>query len=72
MSVRDVSPNTLRKETIAVVKSIDAVVENIEEVARERGCAPEELRDMNGNWILSPLLVARAQCINTLTLLRGQ
>lgn len=67
----DVSANVLRKETIATLKSIEAVIEAIEqEQGKSYSCTPEELKDHQGNSVLAPLLLGKAQCLNTLVLLR--
>jgi hypothetical protein len=51
----EVSPNALRKETVETFKEVNALL--------------EEFRDQ-GPEIRAPLLLARSQCLNTLTLLR--
>lgn len=57
----NVSPNELRKETAQTLKTV-------EEVIRELEIEPTTV-DEHGNSSLAPLLLAKAQCLNTLTLL---
>lgn len=53
----EVSPNALRKETIATLKEVDQLL---------------ELYGDMGPAVRAPLLLAKAQCLNTLTLLSNQ
>lgn len=53
----EVSPNALRKETVATLQAVDV------ELRRESAEDPV---------VKAPLLLAKAQCLNTLTLLREQ
>lgn len=52
----EVSPNALRKETVATLKEVNSVLELVGQNLEKR----------------IPLLLAKAQCLNTLTLLNEQ
>jgi hypothetical protein len=54
----EVSPNTLRKEAVATLRSVDEDLQ-----LSERDISPATR---------ATLLLAKAQCLNTLTLLREQ
>jgi hypothetical protein len=68
----DVSPNELRKETAATLRSIEATIGSVKAEAERVGVEPESLRYHDGTWPMIPLLLAKSQCLNTLTLLRGE
>lgn len=57
----EVSPNALRKETVQLLRQIQ---EQIDRLHEERRSLAEER--------MVPLLLAKAQCLNTLTLLNEQ
>lgn len=67
----NVSPNELRKETVGVLNQVNAQIQEIEKVAEIKGVSPHHMVDQYGAYLLSPLLVAKAQCLNTLTLLNA-
>lgn len=73
----DISPNELRRETLATLRQVKEQIEEVELVASRdthygRKKKAHELRDHNGQFVLPPLLQTKAQCLNTLALLRGQ
>lgn len=53
----DVSPNVLRKETVQTLKAVQAIIEDL---------GPDELTTLEA----APLFLAKAQCLQTLVLLR--
>lgn len=65
----DVSPNVLRRETVQLIQQINAQIKQVERKADEMGCKPEELRNSSDGWVMTPLLLAKAQAYNTLVLL---
>lgn len=65
----DVSANALRRATVETLKSIELTIKSIEETAAGKGVHPEDLRDHNNNWVMAAPLLAKAQCLQTLTLL---
>jgi hypothetical protein len=62
----EVSPNALRKETVQTLSEIEKVILSIRQEAAIAGVDASKFRDTNGNWVLAPLLVAKAQCLDTL------
>lgn len=68
----DVSPNALRKETVQLLAQINTQIATVKLVAKERGVEPHQIMDPSGQYLLSPLLLAKAQCLHTLTLLNEQ
>jgi hypothetical protein len=68
----EVSPNALRKETVQLLNAINKQIEEVEELAASRERAPSKMVDMYGSFLMSPLLLAKSQCIHTLTLLNEQ
>jgi hypothetical protein len=68
----EVSPNALRKETVQLLNQINKQIEEVETLAASRDRAPSQMVDQYGSYLMSPLLLAKSQCIHTLTLLSGQ
>lgn len=75
----DISPNSLRRETLATMRGIDEQISDIDSYIESndltkggRRLEATELRDQNGAFVMPPLLLARAQCLNTLAILRGK
>jgi hypothetical protein len=68
----DVSPNALRKETAAVLVKVDLQMKEIEVFARQRDIQPSAVIDSYGNYPMIPLLLAKSQCLATLTALNEQ
>lgn len=65
----NVSTNELRKQTVAILRQVDAAIESVTAEALSHGIEPTDLRDSRGDWVILPLLTAKAQCLNTLVLL---
>jgi hypothetical protein len=59
----------LRDELLAVLSQVDAQMNDMSRVAYEMGIEPVTLRDTSGRWMLTPLLVAKAQALNGLATL---
>lgn len=53
----DVSPNVLRKETVQTLKAVQAIIDDL---------GPDERTTLEA----APLFLAKAQCLQTLVLLR--
>lgn len=66
----NVSPDILRRETVQLINQIDRQIGEIRKTATELGTEPHKLRDNNGNWVMPPLLLAKAQAYNTLVMLQ--
>lgn len=65
-----INKDSLRRDTIALMRGIDAQMEEIKAHADTLGVAPEKIRDSNGGYIMAPLLLAKAQAYHTLVLLQ--
>ena len=65
-----ITQDILRRDTVRLIKQIDAQIEEVEANAEQRGIRSVDVRDDNGNWAMSPLLLAKAQAYNTLVLLQ--
>lgn len=69
----DVSPNALRRETASTLRQVEAQIETVKRQAKKDGIeSAMELRYMDGTWPMIQLLLAKAQCFHTLTLLNEQ
>lgn len=58
----------LGRELIRTHNEIDRSIKQVKEDAREGGMDPFKLRDTQGNYILAPLLAAKAQMLHGLVL----
>jgi len=67
-----VSIDILRKETVQLIKQIDMQMEEVARHAAEIGIEGYKLRDAQGNWAMSPLLLAKAQAYATLVQLQAK
>lgn len=65
-----VNADSLRKDTVALIKLIDTQIEQVQIDAKALGTTPERLQDSSGSWVMIPLLLAKAQAYNTLVLLQ--
>lgn len=68
----NISPNELRRMTVSVLNDVDKQITEIKQSAGARGVPSEKMRDENGGYILSPLLLAKAQCLGVLVQLQEQ
>jgi hypothetical protein len=66
----NVSPDILRRDTVALIREIDKQIEEVALQADGLGTTPQRLRDQNGSWPIIPLLQAKAQAYNTLVQLQ--
>lgn len=67
-----VSPDALRKETVAVYKAVDEAAKRIEAEAKMADCSPFHVRDTNGNSVYAlyaSLLATKVTALNTLVML---
>lgn len=64
--------NELRKDTVALINIINAQIDEVEGEAKIAGVPANKLKDSNGNWVLSPLLLAKAMAYNTLVMLQSR
>lgn len=65
-----ITPDILRRDTIALLKQIDLQIVQVQREATRLGIEPHQLRDSNNNWPMVPLLQAKAQAYGTLVLLQ--
>lgn len=65
-----ITQDILRRDTVRLIKQIDAQIKEVEEEGQRRGMLPERVRDDNGSWAMSPLLLAKAQAYSTLVMLQ--
>lgn len=65
-----INSDILRRDTVQIIKAIDAQIDEIKRDGAGRGIPTEKLRDSNGNYVMTPLLLAKAQAYNTLVLLQ--
>lgn len=68
----EVSPNALRKDTAATLRQVEAQIDTLTREANANGIEPTSLKYTDGTWPIIPLLLAKATCLNTLTLLNEQ
>lgn len=66
----NVSPDILRRDTVQLIREIDKQIDEIKDTAKEIAVEPHKLRDGNANWVMPPLLLAKAQAYNTLVMLQ--
>lgn len=66
----NVSPDILRREAVQLINQIEQQIEEIRRTATQLGTEAHKLRDNNGNWVMPPLLLAKAQAYNTLVQLQ--
>lgn len=63
--------NELRKETVDLIKLINAQIAEVEKTAQAQGIDKTMLRDGYGNLVMIPLLTAKATAYNTLVMLQA-
>lgn len=59
----------LGRELFRTVTAVNRQIDEVKKRAESLGIQPEEMRDENGGWVLSPLLSAKAQCLNALAII---
>lgn len=64
-----INKDSLRRDTIQLLKQIDTQIAQVKKKAEEMGVEPEELQNSSG-WVMTPLLLAKAQAYHTLVLLQ--
>lgn len=67
-----ISVDTLRRDTIKLINQIDKQIKEVEEFAQGLGIPPEKVRDTTGNWVMSPLLLAKVQAYASLIQLQAK
>lgn len=64
-----VSPDALRKETVAIYKAVEAEIQAFELEAKARGKSPFQVVDTNGNALYASLMATKTTALNTLVML---
>ena len=59
----------LGRELSKTVIQINRVIEDVRQQAGEMEIEAAKLRDSNGNWVMIPLLAAKAQSLHALALI---
>lgn len=65
-----INPDILRRDTVQLLNDINLQIKEVKEEAQKMGISPEKLRDGYGNWVMSPLLMAKTQAYATLVQLQ--
>lgn len=68
----NVSPDILRRDTVQLIREIDAQIEEVKKFAVSIGVSPHQVRSSSGGWAMSPLLQAKATAYNTLVMLQAK
>lgn len=68
----EIRPRVLREELMQTLNLVDASIDEVKREAKARRIMPHELRDSNGGWCMIPLLVAKAQILDTLVRLNKE
>lgn len=65
-----INNDILRRDTLTLIKQIDAQIDVATVEAAKLGIKPESLRDSAGGWVMNPLLLAKAMAYSTLVTLQ--
>jgi len=65
-----VSQDALRRDLVRLLNEIELQIKAVKAKAEEMGIPPEKMRDASGNWVMTPLLLAKAQVYSTLVALQ--
>lgn len=65
-----ITQDILRRDTLQMLKQIDAQIQEVTEEAQRMDIPREKMRDASGNWVMSPLLLARVQAYSMLVQLQ--
>ena len=65
-----INDDILRRDTIQLIRQIDQQIEEVNRHAAQAGIEGYKLRDANGNWVMSPLLLAKTQAYASLVQLQ--
>jgi hypothetical protein len=67
-----ITQDILRRDTIQLLKQIDKQIAEVNSWAAELGIEGFQLRDTTGNWVITPLLLAKTQAYATLVQLQSK
>jgi hypothetical protein len=59
----------LGREISTTIIQVNKQIEAVREQAHRAGVDAIRLRDTNGNWVIIPLLAAKAQCLHALAII---
>jgi hypothetical protein len=62
----------LGRELVRTLHQVGRQIETVERDAKKKGVSQYSLQDTNGNYMLSPLLTAKAQLLHALTLINAK
>lgn len=65
-----INPTALRRDLMRLVEQINVQIETVRAEAESLDIPPEKLRDANGSWAMTPLLLAKAHAYSALTALQ--
>lgn len=65
----EVRPVVLREELMKTYRDIEAILREVEDRALEMGIDPYKMRSTDGTWLMTPLLLAKAQTLHALALI---
>jgi hypothetical protein len=66
-----INDDILRRDTIQLLRQIDLQINEVNQEAKKLGVKSHELRDSSGNWVMSPLLLAKVQAYSMLVQLQA-
>ena len=66
-----INADILRRDTVSLLREIDKQIDAVKTEAVRMGIPPEKMRDSSGNWVMSPLLLAKTQAYSTLVTLQS-
>lgn len=58
----------LGRELVRTLQEVNQQIEEISQEADRIGTTSTKMQDSNGNYILAPILAAKAQCLHSLVL----
>lgn len=64
-----VSPIELGRELVKSLGQVNSQIQSVEQQAREMGISVHDLRDTTGNWVVVPLLAAKAQLLHSIAII---
>ena len=65
-----INEDIMRRDTIQLLNQINKQIEEVNQQAAQMGIEPYKLRDGNNNWVMIPLLLAKAQAYSMLVQLQ--
>ena len=67
-----IRPLVLQRELAACLTDIQNQIDEVNLEAVKMNIEAKQMRDTSGNYVLTPLLVGKAQCLHALVLLNEQ